>query len=154
MVTLRDSEFYSGPQEGLLLLCPEFEPVVDFRRQISFELGRINNELDRIASLSKAEVHSLCDTAMEKSSIDVSRYGLEALMHLVIATSAILGYPFQYYHAAASFRWFGGFSRHLTYWCEVVRNSTIVVEVVISYFIIEPAVAAVKTYRERKAKML
>lgn len=149
-----DTEFYAGSHEGLLLLSPGFQPEIYPNRQISFELSRIDDELNRLLNASKAELRSLCDTAEEKADIEISRYLVEALIHLVIAFSAGIGFPFNYYYAAASYRWFGDFSSHLIYWSELIRNSTIMTDALIGYFVIEPAVEAVQTYRQKKSKML
>jgi hypothetical protein len=151
---LHDTEFYSGPHEGLLLLSPEFIPVIHPNRQISFELSRIDDELDRLMKLNKAELRALCETAHEKKLIDCSRYALEAILHFVIGFCALLGYPFNYYYAAASFRYFGDFSVKLIDGTEIVRCSALIVDAVVAYFVVEPAVAAVQTYREKKAKMM
>lgn len=149
-----DTEFYSGTHEGLLVLCPDYKPAIYPERQISLELKKIDNELNRLCSMSKIEIRSLCATAIEKCDIEVSRYAIEALIHFVIAFCAVIGYPFNYYHAAASYRWFGDFSSKLTYFSEVVRNSALVLDAVVSYFVLEPAVEAVQTYRQKKAKKL
>ena len=149
-----DTEFYAGTHEGLLILCPEYKPAIYPERQISLELKNIDDELDRLCSMSKVEIRSLCETAIEKCDIEASRYSIEALIHFVIAFCAVIGYPFNYYHAAASYRWFGDFSSKLVYFSEVVRNSTLVLDAVVSYFVLEPAVDAVQTYRQKKAKML
>lgn len=149
-----DVDFYCGSHEGLLLLSPEFTPEIYPCRQISLELSRIDAELDRLLHASKAELRALCETAAEKADIEISRYFLESMLHFTIGACAGIGFPFNYYCAAASFRYFGDFSSQLVYWSELVRNSAVVIDALVGYFIIEPAVDAVQTYRQKKAKIL
>lgn len=145
-----DSGFYSGPHVGLLVLSPEFTPAIEPSRQISFELSRINKQLDRIICLHKSHLRAICERAADVSEVDSMRYFVEGVLQFFVALTAFIGFPYHYYNAAYAFKRFGTDYINLV---ELLRNVAVVVDGTIAQAVIQSAMRSGKSYKIVMARL-
>jgi hypothetical protein len=144
--------FFTGPHEGLLLLCPSFEPVINPNRQVSYELKLIRSEFENLCSCTEAEIFERCEAAEEQCDTQIALFQMDCATKLLISFVAIIGIPFNHYYAAASMRWFGSFSNNMVHVCEVIRMFFVILDCLFAYFVMEPAFNTLRQDRLRKFK--